>query len=70
MWLTYYLQVAESAWPHKVFNGITWVTEPKRSEKALIHVCYGNQASINTQYSKAVIFAVIPPWFERDTTSG
>lgn len=58
-------QVTNDVWPSYYLPGITWLGEAKHKEMAFSHISYGNEASIGTRYSCAVILAVIPPFSQR-----
>ncbi|OJI80789.1 hypothetical protein ASPTUDRAFT_128079 [Aspergillus tubingensis CBS 134.48] len=58
-------EVTNDVWPSYYLPGITWLGEAKHKEMAFSHISYGNEASIGTRYSCAVILAVIPPFSQR-----
>jgi hypothetical protein len=57
--------VSKLVWPTYYLPGIVWINEPKHEEMAFSHVVYGNDAGVETRYSAAAIFAVIPPAKDR-----
>ncbi|OJJ43939.1 hypothetical protein ASPZODRAFT_72321 [Penicilliopsis zonata CBS 506.65] len=52
-------------WPFYRLPGVFWLTEPKQEEMAFSYLAYGNESSVETMYSCAAIFAVIPPLEKR-----
>lgn len=59
-------QILRNNWLNISVSGVTWLSKPKHKEAALTHMTYGNEAGLNTRYSSVAIFAVIPPWIERN----
>ena len=39
-----------------------WITEPRHSELAMIHLAHGSQADLEWQYCSAATLVVIPPF--------
>ncbi|WEW58788.1 hypothetical protein PRK78_004256 [Emydomyces testavorans] len=59
----------EKYWPSIWLSGITWVNKPGDRKEALTRLVYGNESSIEMNYSSAAILAIIPPWDQRNTES-
>ena len=43
-------------------RGIHWITEPRHSELAIVHLAHGNQADLEWHYCSAAILVGIPPF--------
>ncbi|KAL9601098.1 MAG: hypothetical protein Q9179_002986 [Wetmoreana sp. 5 TL-2023] len=54
------LQVVPSAWRGKWRKDIEWFGYPGNRELAVVHLAYGNQASLDWHYSTAAILVKIP----------
>lgn len=57
-------------WPAQFIPGITWISDPLNKEMAFTYLAYGNEPSITTVYSCAVILAAVPPFDQRPAMQG